>query len=49
MYKKNEEVMGVYYREKGVRKRKTRLKEKGMGRKRESSKDTRLESREIRF
>lgn len=41
--------MGVFYREKGIRKRKTKRREKGLGRKRESSKDTRVESREIRF
>lgn len=46
LYKRNEEIMGLYYEEKGVITRKSRKRVKGLGRKSESSKDSRIEYRE---
>ena len=43
------EITGLYYKEKGVIKRKTRKRGRGIGRKRERSNDTRIEYREMRY
>ena len=47
--KSNKEIMGIYCQVKGVRIRKSRKRERGMGRKRANSEDTRLEYREKRL
>lgn len=47
--KRNKEIMGMFYEEKGVRRRRSRKIGRGMGRKRENSADTRLEYREMRL
>ena len=49
LYKRNEEIMGLYYEEKGVITRKSRKRVKGLGRKSESSKDSRIEYREWKY
>ena len=49
LYERNRDIMGVYCREKGVRRMKTQMKGKGVGRIREGSRDTRVERREIRL
>ena len=49
MLNRNKEIMGLFYEEKGVRRRRSRKIGRGLGRKRENSMDTRLEYREMRF
>ena len=49
MFGRNGEVMGIFYEEKGVVRRRSKKRGKGMGRKRENSMDTRLEYREMRI
>ena len=49
LYKRNMEIMGLYVEEKGVIKRKSKKRLRGLGRKRESSMDSRIEYRDLRL
>ena len=49
LYQRNFDIMGLYYEEKGVIRRKSRSRVKGLGRKRENSIDSRIEYRDLKF
>ena len=49
LYKINIDIMGLYFEEKGVLRRKSVKRIKGLGRKREKSKDSRINYRELRY
>ena len=49
LYQRNLDIMGLYYEENGVIRRKSRNRVKGLGRKRENSIDSRIEYRDLKF
>lgn len=49
LYKLNLDIMGLYFEEKGVLRRKSVKRIKGLGRKRENSRDSRIDYRELNY